>query len=482
MVPALVLDHRRAVQRNKYDCCCCCGPTEKHLYTEPTGYCGNKVPGCAGGTPLLPRLIESWVRLLLKNNFTRFFVVGVWAGILGAAIAGLAQLKPNFQLEWFFPSDSYVTDYFAWSDKYFSQGVRVSIYLRGHEGKTEAQVYKCIDDVNSFISAGGSGYLSTVGLTNKPTWVTTFKSSTSPAADGSDFYSKLNTYTTSDTAGQLLVGRSLRWKTAGTASDGLSAIKIGPVTMVESTHDDDGQERFDSMEALRGAVNGACPFAFPYARDFLYWEETGYIGPEFARNAAIACSVILIIVFALIPRISVNIPCIITIFSTILEVLGFLHWYGEYVNGVVSIYTVICIGLSVDYVAHIGHVFKLSNAPNGAAKTLDAMTRIGPSVFNALFSTLLAVSLLAPSGSFVFSVFFKVLFLVVIFGFVNALMVTPVLLCLFNGGGDLPPRRTDGGVGIESPTAKLSLTNGNAGNPGFQQQQQPSQMEMAQKQ
>merc|ERR1712217_308139 len=94
------------------------------------------------------------------------------------------------------------------------------------------------------------------------------------------------------------------------------------------------------------------------------------------------------------PRIAIIIAAIIV--ASIGEVIGFAHYWGVYMNGVSTIYFLICAGLAVDYSAHIGHVFKdsIGDSQERAVKTL---ARIGPSVFHAIFSTILAVIVLSFS-------------------------------------------------------------------------------------
>ena len=58
------------------------------------------------------------------------------------------------------------------------------------------------------------------------------------------------------------------------------------------------------------------------------------------------------------------------------------------------------------------------------------MTEMGPAVFNGGLSTLLAFILLATSKSYVFMSFFKIFFLICIFGLFHGLIALPVLLAL----------------------------------------------------
>jgi len=177
---------------------------------------------------------------------------------------------------------------------------------------------------------------------------------------------------------------------------------------------------------------------FPFANDFLYWEENGIIDTELARNLIIAAGIVFVIICMLIPR--PRIACIVSlgICMSIVELLGFMHWWGVTVNGTSTIYLLICLGLSVDYSAHIAHIFKDSYGSMDD-RAIEAMTRIGPSVFHALFSTILAVIVLAFSKSYVFEVFFKVLFLVTFIAGFKGLWLLPTVLSIVGGSQEKPP-------------------------------------------
>ena len=66
-------------------------------------------------------------------------------------------------------------------------------------------------------------------------------------------------------------------------------------------------------------------------------------------------------------------------------------------------------------------------------RAIKALTRIGPSVFNAVLSTLAAVIIIGFSNSYVFRVFFKALFLTVLIGGAHGLVFLPAILSLFGG-------------------------------------------------
>merc|ERR1712194_113123 len=138
-----------------------------------------------------------------------------------------------------------------------------------------------------------------------------------------------------------------------------------------------------------------------------------------------------------------RIACIVSlgICMSIVELLGFMHWWGVTINGTSTIYALICLGLAVDYSAHIAHAFKEASGHRDD-RALEALSRIGPSVFHALVSTIVALIVLSVSKTYVFRVFFKVLFLVTMIAGWKGLWLLPVVLSLV-GGGDITEEEKD---------------------------------------
>merc|ERR1719329_1418760 len=130
------------------------------------------------------------------------------------------------------------------------------------------------------------------------------------------------------------------------------------------------------------------------------------------------------------PRIAVWVSLCIVL--SVIDLVGYLHFWGVTISGVSTIYILISVGLAVGYSVHIAHMFVESTgtAPQRAIKALE---RIGPSVFNAVLSTLAAVIIIGFSNSYVFRVFFKALFLTVLLGGAHGLLFLPTMLALFGG-------------------------------------------------
>ena len=84
------------------------------------------------------------------------------------------------------------------------------------------------------------------------------------------------------------------------------------------------------------------------------------------------------------------------------------HW-DLTINTVTTVMIIMSIGLSVDYSAHIAHMFMVHQGTR-TERARAAINGIGVSVLNGGISTFLAFVLLAASKSYVFRVFFRVSF------------------------------------------------------------------------
>merc|ERR1719312_2011775 len=168
---------------------------------------------------------------------------------------------------------------------------------------------------------------------------------------------------------------------------------------------------------------------FPMAAGYASWETDEIISVEMYRNMSLAVLCIFITTWILLFNLFASIQVLVAVVLTLVNVAGFIHFWGLTIDTVSCTNLIIAIGLCVDYSAHIAHAFMgAQGSRNARAQT--ALSEIGPAVFNGGFSTFLAFILLAGSKSHVFSSFFKIFFLVVVFGLYNGLVFLPIILSI----------------------------------------------------
>ena len=120
--------------------------------------------------------------------------------------------------------------------------------------------------------------------------------------------------------------------------------------------------------------------------------------------------------------------------------LGLVFYWGLTFNSLTAINIVLAIGTSVDYSVHIGHAFLFESVPDKLKKKHDtpekirlykakqAVSKMGSSVFHGGFSTFIALSVLSPSKTYIFVMFYRIWFGIILFGMANGFFLLPVLL------------------------------------------------------
>ena len=94
----------------------------------------------------------------------------------------------------------------------------------------------------------------------------------------------------------------------------------------------------------------------------------------------------------------------------------------------------------MDYSSHIAYAYLIEDVPESLEKEIQtkdqirrykaekALSRMGSSVFHGGFSTWVSLSVLAPSKTYIFVVFYKMWFSIILFGMANGFLLLPVVL------------------------------------------------------
>ena len=167
----------------------------------------------------------------------------------------------------------------------------------------------------------------------------------------------------------------------------------------------------------------------------------------FLEETLLSCGLSIVAVFAIVLFVTGSIPVTFLVVLAVLLVdlflMGLIHFWDLTFNTVVVVNIVIAIGLAVDYSAHISHTYLLIVPPKGMTdsekrnyKASKALSSMGSSVFHGGFSTFLAIMSLAPAKSYVFVVFFRLWFGIIVFGMSNGFFLLPVILSMVGPLGD----------------------------------------------
>ena len=182
------------------------------------------------------------------------------------------------------------------------------------------------------------------------------------------------------------------------------------------------------------------PGTFSYNVRYLSCETFNGFGVEVIRSFFLSLFAVLAIILLITADLTTTILVGICVFLTNLFLSGLVFFWGLTLNPITVVNIVAAIGTSVDYSAHIAYAYQTEKIPKAKLKKLDtvhkersykiqqALSKMGSSVFHGGFSTFLAICVLAPSETYVFKVFFRLWFGIVLFGMMNGFLFLPAVL------------------------------------------------------
>jgi len=398
--------------------------------------------GCTGRLEPLPDALEAAARVVLTTP-GKIATITIFLGVLVLGVIGLTQLYVDWKLEWYFPDDSYVASFLEDNEKFFASGTSYNIHTANadiHDRRGQYQELAAYTNSLVFNRPGSVSFFWSEFVRETPSAMT---------MEREEFYSNLHQYFSRNT-GCGMPG-VMRWEAAEceicaeegnpesrvcSAADLLKGVRHtrGSATF-KLEFSNEGHRRYDTLTKTRegmARIFGSELEAFPFSSSFTSWEEVGIIEGELLRNLLFAGVVIVVVVFGVIQDVKVSLCTVVSTCLVIMETAGCLYFWDVTISGMFTIIMVVCVGLAVDYAAHIGHCFKHSYG-TAEERAIQAIRTLGPSVFNAVISTLLAILVVGFSKSFVFELFFRILCVLCIVGGAHGLWLLPVVLSIVGG-------------------------------------------------
>ena len=168
-----------------------------------------------------------------------------------------------------------------------------------------------------------------------------------------------------------------------------------------------------------------------YNSAFIYFDQFSAIVENTVRNVIVASAAMFIVSLLLIPHPLCSLWVTFAIASVIVGVTGFMAFWNVNLDSISMINLVICIGFSFDFSAHISYAFVSSSEPSVNRKAIEALYLLGYPVLQSAVSTIIGVCVLSTAKAYIFRTFFKIMFLVMVFGAAHGLIFIPVFLTFF---------------------------------------------------
>ncbi|XP_030623454.1 patched domain-containing protein 3-like [Chanos chanos] len=359
----------------------------------------------------------------LTKNWTKVFVVVLYTGYLAASIYGCFQIQEGIDLTNLAPDGSYVASYYDNEDKYFSDyGPNVMLVIKDQtfqywNESARSGLDTCLQEFRNLSMVSENMFVSWLnsylvygekhGLNLNDENV--FKGHLSGFLNASGFSQDVN-FTNSQIYASRLFIQTVNISTALDERNMLSAFR-------------------DTAENCAKSQNPIDMLVYHPA--FIYFDQYAVIVNNTIQNLIVATTVMLIISLLLIPHPLCSLWVAFAIASVIVGVSGFMALWDVNLDSISMINLVICIGFSVDFSAHISYAFVSSKEPSANKKAIDALYHLGYPIIQGAISTIAGVVVLSAARSYIFRTFFKIMFLVILFGAVHGIMFIPVFLTFF---------------------------------------------------
>ncbi|KAL1998892.1 hypothetical protein VTN02DRAFT_5412 [Thermoascus thermophilus] len=196
---------------------------------------------------------------------------------------------------------------------------------------------------------------------------------------------------------------------------------------------------------------------FPYSKFYIFFDQYASIVRLTATLLASAVAIIFVVGAILLGSVATAAVVGATVVMIVVDILGSMAVAGVSLNAVSLVNLIICVGIGVEFCAHIARAFMfparrlLDQAPRTLrgkdARAWTALVNVGGSVFSGITVTkLLGVAVLAFTRSKIFEIYyFRVWLALVVFASTHALIFLPVALSYFGGAGYADPE-PDGGL------------------------------------
>jgi Niemann-Pick C1 protein len=190
---------------------------------------------------------------------------------------------------------------------------------------------------------------------------------------------------------------------------------------------------------------------FPYSVFYIFFDQYLSIIPLTAGLLCAVIGIIFVVASVLLGSILTSAVVTVTVVMSVIDIMGTMALFNVSLNAVSLVNLIICVGISVEFCAHIARAFTFpsrsvmesnNNAFRGRdARAWTAMVNVGGSVFSGITITkLLGVCVLAFTRSKIFEIYyFRIWLALVVFAALHALIFLPVALSICGGKGYVDP-------------------------------------------
>ncbi|KAM9022695.1 patched domain-containing protein 3 [Ara ararauna] len=423
----IVLNHKRE-QGNRHWLTCMPVEVDKDQAEKSCLYNACCIGNCSGQSSQpesehpMSMFFTKYYGPFLTNKWIKALVVLLYGVYLGGSIYGCTQIREGIDLRNLANDDSYVIPYYDDNDKYFSAyGPRVMVVVTGSVDYWNETVRLGIENCTQDLEG-----ISYVDKNFSQSWLRAYTE-----------FAKQQSLNINDKG--IFIGnlpelfqyvQTFEWDINKT-HDKIEASRF----FIQTVNVTSAIDEKNLVHQLREKAEQCSISLMVYHPAFIYYDQYLVIVQNTIQNVIVAAGAMLVVSLLLIPNPLCCLWVTFAIASVIVGVAGFMTFWNVNLDSISMINLVICIGFSVDFSAHVSYAFVVSRESTANNRAIDALSLLGYPVLQGAVSTILGVVALAAAKTYIFRTFFKIMFLVILFGALHGLVFIPVFLTFFGNFG-----------------------------------------------
>lgn len=482
-VSILALNQRR-VEEGRLDCVPCV-KVQHESHHMPNGY---------GGAPFSGAEEEGWLSSFIRKHYApmvlgnkaRVAVLTIFLGFFAAGIALLPEVELGLDQRIAIPSDSYLIDYFNDLYDYFDSGAPVyfvvkdlNITARQHQQElcglyTTCDTFSLANVLEQERKRPEISYISDATAS----WIDDFFGWLNPEQEGCCVDGRKTCFANRDPPwnrtlygmpeGEEFIKYADRWlksptgeecPLAGQAAYADAVVLDKEKLTIPASHFRTAHTALTSQADFINAYASARRISqdisqrhnievFPYSKFYIFFDQYATIVKLSVGLVGGALAFILVISSLLLGSVATGFVITLTVVMTVVDIVGTMALAGVSLNALSLVNIVICVGISVEFCAHIARAFTVPSASileraqsrfrGKEARAWAALVNVGGSVFSGITVTkLLGIFVLAFTRTKIFEMYyFRIWLALVVWAALHALVFLPVALSLFGGRGE----------------------------------------------